>query len=119
MITSQTFGDLIRALRIKNKLSLSGLSDAVELSELELKQIETHRIPTPGPYHLLKLADIFNFSFAELMLKSGCIDSYKDELKVRWVFDQLEMNQGEWIHISSVDDITEDGIWEIKKYFMI
>lgn len=107
---------LFKELRLSKRLTLYQVSEYVSISEFELKQVENmYRRFTP--YDLLKLADLFEYTFAELAISNETIDYYEDAEKVRWVFEQFELDSSSYIHISFVDEFTEETIKDMKQSF--
>lgn len=107
---------LFKELRLSKGLTLHQVSIFVGTSEFELKQVEKmFRRFTPS--ELLKIADLFEYPFAELALSNGTIDYYEDAKKVRWVFEQFKLESNSYIHISFVDDINDEEIKEMNKSF--
>jgi transcriptional regulator with XRE-family HTH domain len=103
-------GELIKKLRTRKALSIRDFAQQIELSEFEVTQIEKNIKTLPKPYHLNLIAKVTGFSFAELLKRAGCIDTYSNAGKVQYVFDRIQMLPNEGMHIVSVDDLTEEEI---------
>lgn len=89
--------------------------NATGLSEFELKWLETRK-SCYSPHAILLLSNALQFSFAELMKIGNCIEDYKDEEHVKWVFDNLNLDTNIYgfMRIPNVDYFTEMDIEEVN-----
>ncbi|MBV7332456.1 helix-turn-helix domain-containing protein [Chloroflexi bacterium TSY] len=63
----QKFGEKVRALRQKNRMTLKELAEALELSSFSyVSEIETGK-KTPHPTLIIKIADVFGVTADQLM----------------------------------------------------
>lgn len=110
------FADVMPKLRRKKGWSLAKAAHEIGISEFVLAQVEK-RYKLLNPYYLFKIADLFDYPFAELAIMNSLIDEYKNAEKVRRVFEYLEMEPGSWMHIKSVDELTVEQIEQMKISF--
>jgi len=71
MTIMDTLGDVLRRRREELGLSLREVEQKAGVSNAYLSQLENRRITQPSPAVLRKLAELYRFSYARLMVLAG------------------------------------------------
>jgi len=91
------FGEYLRVLRGKQRMSLRDVERRTGVSNAYLGQIEQSKRPPPHPNILKKLAPIYDVSVDELMRVAGYLDeaqSLWDEVdRLRWAVDAIQRDR--------------------------
>jgi transcriptional regulator with XRE-family HTH domain len=73
-VVMPTFGEYLKELRIRQKLSLRDVSDKTGMSYSYLAQIENGKRNPPGHELMNKLATVYHVAVAELLKKAGYLE---------------------------------------------
>ncbi len=74
-----TFGSIVRAERVKKRISLRELARRLEISPTYLSHIEVDRVPPPMADKVTKLASELNLDASHLMKSAGRWDEHAAE----------------------------------------
>ena len=112
------YGQLIKSIRKDKGISTEEMIQRTRLSEFELAWLENRKVCYSPHAHFI-IADALGYSFAKLMKAGGCIDDYKDEEHVRWVFERMVFEEDikSLYHTSNVDDLDEGSIKNMNSIF--
>ena len=72
MITSNSFGSLLRKLRLKKGLSIKKLSSDLNINYTYISKLENNK-SVPSEDFVKKLSEVFGYDREELMIKAGKI----------------------------------------------
>lgn len=90
------FGEYLKALREKQRMSLRDVERECGVSNSYLGQIEQGRRPPPHPNILKKLAAFYHVSVYELMRAAGYLDEeqrqWSEMERLRWAVNAIQQD---------------------------